>query len=208
MEMINFFEKDINLLGKRIEEAIGKASDEISKQRGLTKVDLEELIVFASVQFGDALDQRIEKAKHETGELISAKLTEFKTQLSDAAEKQKKATIRNATVGVCGAILVSVISLLTKKSGADGFNAIDVYRTVMAAIAGGYLAAIIFKFARTYLETPEIKKNSIIAGASYIDALKPKALGPHLVIFATALLGWAILNETDFIITLLSSIKR
>ena len=206
--MTTWFKDSIDHVGDRLEIAIDKASDEISKQRGLTKADLEGLIVFASIQFGEALDLRIEKAKHETGELISAKLTEFKTQLSDAAEKQKKATIRNATVGVCGAILVSVISLLTKKSGADGFNAIDVYRTVMAAIAGGYLAAILFKFARTYLESPEIKKNSIIAGASYIDALKPKALGPHLVIFATALLGWAILNETDFIISLLSNIKR
>lgn len=199
---------EMDHLGDRCEKAIKLASDEISKQRGLTKNDIEELITFTSIKFGEVLDLRIEKAKCETSELISKKITEFKVQLSDAAEKQKKATIRNATVGVCGAILVSIISIITKKSGTDGFNAIDIYRTLMAAVAGGYLAAIIFKFSKTYLEAPDTKKNSIITGASYLDILKPKALGPHLIIFSAALIGWVILNQTDFIISILSNISR
>lgn len=206
--MANWFKEEIEDVGTRLEKAIEKTSEELHKQRSLTASDLKELIVFASDQFGEALDIRIEKAKHETGDLISSKLAEFKEQLSDAAEKQKKATVRNATVGVCGAILVSMISVITKKSGVDGFNAIDVYRTIMAAIAGGYVAATLFKFTKTYLETPEFTKNSIITSVSFIDALKPKAIGPHLVVFATALLGWAILNETDFIISILSNIKK
>lgn len=206
--MANWLKEEIADAGLQIEKAIKTASAEIQKQRSLTKSDLEELIVFASKQFGELLDQKIDKAKHETGELISLKLMEFKEQLSDAAEKQKKATIQNVTAGVCGAVLVSLISLVTKKNGAEGLHAVDIYRTIMASIAGGYAAATIFKFAKTYVTSASITKNSIITGASYLDLLKPRAMGPHLMIFATTLLGWAVLNETDFIISILSALKK
>lgn len=206
--MANWFKDEIADVGTRLEKAIEKASDEINKHRSLTKADLEALIVFASQQFGVALDERIERAKHETSELITSKLSEFRVQLSEAADKQKKATIHNVTAGVCGAVLVSLISLVTKKSGAEGLQAVDIYRTIMASIAGGYAAAAIFKFAKSYLTSPAITRNSVITGAAYIDILKPKAVGPHLMIFATALLGWVVLNETDLIISILSNIRK
>jgi hypothetical protein len=206
--MANFFKEEIEDIGGRLEKAIKQASDELHAQRRLTSVELRDLIEFASQKFGEALDTRIEKAKHEASDLVTAKLNEFKTQLADAAEHQKKATVRNVTVGVCGAVIVSVISLVTKSDGRAGINAIDFYRATMAAIAGWYIFSMAFKFIKQYLESPETKKNAVVAGAAYIDLLKPKALGPHLIIFCAALLGWAILNETDFIISLLSTIKK
>ena len=206
--MANFFKEEIEDIGGRLEKAIKQASDELHAQRRLTSVELRELIDFASQKFGEALDARIEKAKHEASDLVTAKLNEFKTQLADAAAIQKKATVRNVTVGVCGAVIVSVISLITKSDGRAGINAIDFYRATMAAVAGWYIFSMAFKFVKQYLESPETKKNAVVVGATYIELLKPKALGPHLIIFSAALLGWAILNETDFIISLLSTLKK
>lgn len=207
-EMANFFKEEIEDIGGKLEKAIKQASDELHAQRRLTSVELRDLIDFASQKFGEALDVRIEKAKHEAGDLVTVKLNEFKNQLADAAVIQKKATVRNVTVGVCGAVIVSVISLITKSDGGAGINAIDFYRATMAAVAGWYIFSMAFKFIKQYLESPETKKNTVVVGASYIELLKPKALGPHLIIFSAALLGWAILNETDLIISLLSNIKK
>lgn len=205
--MANWFKEEIDDVGGRLEKAIKQASEELHAQRRLTSVELKDLIEFASQKFGEAVDSRIEKAKHEASDLITVKLNEFKSQLTDAAEQQKKATLRNVTVGVCGAVIVSVVSLITKSDGQNGISAIDFYRATMAAIAGGYIFSTAFKFVKKFLESPEMKKNSVIAGAAYIDLLKPKALGPHFVIFVAAIIGWAILNETDLIISLLSRIK-
>ena len=206
--MANWFKEEIEDIGVRLEKAIDKAADELHQQRRLTKTDLEELIVFASKQFAEVLDQRIDKAKHEAGELISLKLAEFKSELGEAAEKQKKTTLHNVTVGVCGAVIVSMISIVAHQGESSGVHAIDVYRTIMAAIAGGYFAAALYRFVRFLVATPSLTKNSVIAGASYLEVLKPASLGPHLIVFVTALLGWAVLNETDFIISLLSHFKH
>lgn len=206
--MANFFKDEIEDIGNKIENAIKQASNELHTQRSLTSAEFRDLIEFASQKFGEAIDLRIEKARHEASDLVTAKLKELRTQLADAAIQQKKATLRNVTVGVCGAVIVSVISLVTKSDEAIGISAIDFYRASLAAIAGGYVFATAFKFAKKYLESPEIKKNSVVAGAAYIDLLKPTALGPHLIVFCAALLGWAVLNETDLLISLLSNIRN
>jgi len=206
--MANFFKEEINQIGDKLDLAIQKASSELDQQRRMTSAELKDLIEFASQKFGETLDVRIEKAKHETGDLVSAKLQEFRTQLADAADQQKKATLRNVTVGVCGAVIVSLISLITRSDGGMGVSAVDIYRASLAAIAGGYLFATVFKFLKKYLESPDMKKNAVVAGAAYLDLLKPKALGPHLIVFSIALLGWVLLNETDFLISLLSAIKH
>lgn len=206
--MANFLKDEIEHLGSKLGEAIKQASNELHAQRSLTSAELRDLVEFASQKFGEAIDFRIEKAKHEASDLVTVKLEELKTQLANAAIEQKKATLRNVTVGVCGAVIVSVISLVTKSDGSIGISAIDFYKATMAAIAGGYVFATAFKFVKKYLESPEIKKNTVVAGAAYIDLLKPKALGPHLIVFCAALLGWAILNETDILISLLSNLKN
>jgi hypothetical protein len=206
--MANFFKDEIEDIGNKLGKVVKQASDELHAQRHLTSVELRELIEFASQKFGESLDLRIEKAKHEASDLVTAKLNEFKTQLAEAAEHQKKVAVRNVTVGVCGAVIVSVISLVTKSDGRVGINALDFYRATMAAIAGWYIFSMAFKYIKQYLESPETKKNAVVVGAAYFDLLKPKALGPHLIIFCAALVGWAILNETDFIISLLSTIKK
>lgn len=48
-------------VGAKLEEAIVRASDELSTQRTLTKDDVEYLIRYASAQFATVLDARIYK---------------------------------------------------------------------------------------------------------------------------------------------------
>jgi len=83
--MANFFKDEIDHIGDRLEKAIEKAGEEISAQRSLTKSDIEQLIQFAAQQFGQVLDERIEKARHETSELVVSKIAHMREQLSEAA---------------------------------------------------------------------------------------------------------------------------
>jgi hypothetical protein len=204
--MANWFKEEIDHVGTRLETAIEKAGAEIQQQRSLTRKDMEELISLATKQLGAMLDERIEKAKKETADLVSVKLIEFKSQLNEAADNQKKTAIRNAIVGVVAATSVSAISLLSKKYFAGEVNAIDIYRTLMFAIAAGYFAAMVFRLVRKYFLTPQIAKNAIIVGSSYFEILKPKRLGLHVAVFVLALLGWLVLNQSEFIINLLNTL--
>ena len=83
--MANWFKDEIDHVGDRLEIAIEKAGHEISAQRALTKEDVEHLIRYAAEQFGTALDARIDKARHETSELITLKVAQLREQLTEAA---------------------------------------------------------------------------------------------------------------------------
>ena len=78
--MANFLREEIDHIGDRLEKAIEKAGEEIGSQRSMTKADLESLIRYAAEQFGQVLDDRIDKAKLETSELITAKVTQMRDQ--------------------------------------------------------------------------------------------------------------------------------
>ena len=71
---MNFFKAEINQLGDKLEatvrqagegleQVVLKASEELGKQRSLTKADMQELIQFATQEIGAALDMRLDRAK-------------------------------------------------------------------------------------------------------------------------------------------------
>jgi capsule polysaccharide export protein KpsE/RkpR len=71
---MNFFKDEISQLGDKLESTVRqagegleqvvlKASEELGKQRNLTKADMQELIEFATQEIGAALDVRLDKAK-------------------------------------------------------------------------------------------------------------------------------------------------
>ena len=206
--MANWLKEEIDHAADKLGDVVRTAAQEIGEQRRLTKDDLQELIRFAAAEFGTTLDQRIERAKQETSELVTHKLTEFTTQLKDAAQLQKKVALRNAAVGVAAAIVVSLLSLLFQRQPGGTLDALDLYRTVMFSIAAGYLAVMLFRLGRKYFAAPDLTRNAVVVGASYLDILRPKGLGLHLTLFLLALLGWLALNQAEAIAALLLQLKN
>src|SRR3546814_9609161 len=109
--MANWFKEEIEHFGERLENAVKKAGHEFSSQRQLTKEDMQQLIRYAADQFGTVLDERIEKARDETRQLIQTQIVEIREQLTEAANEQKRATIRNASVAIGTTIIVGMVYL-------------------------------------------------------------------------------------------------
>ncbi len=98
---MNFFKDEIEHLGDKLQTTVKqageglelvviKASEELAKQRTLTKTDMQELIQFAVQEVGISVDQRLEKAKMEVGDLL------------DKTSKR----IRNMLLGAAGLVLI------------------------------------------------------------------------------------------------------
>lgn len=192
--MANFFKEEIDHIGERLEKAIGKASDEISAQRSLTKSDIEHLIQFAAQQFGQVLDERIEKARHETSELIVTKVAHLREQLSEAAAEQKRVALRNATVAIGASILVGVFSIYYKKYAHGDIDLLDVFRSLMLAFAAGYFALLCFRGFQRFFQSSSLTRNGVIIGLRYFDVLRPRGAWGHVVLFMAILLLWCLLN--------------
>lgn len=204
---MNLFKQEIEDVDGRVTKWLAEVEVVVARQRDLARADLNQVVTHAADEFGRVLDGRIDKAKDDIADLVTAKLHEFKTQLSEAAEAQKRVAIRNASVGVSAAILVSLVSLATKHAIAGRLDALDLYRTIMFSIAAGYGAVMLFKLARRYFSSPEITRNSIVVGTSYLEILKPRGLRNHLLVFLAAVLGWVLLSQADAVIELLQRIR-
>lgn len=202
--MANFFKEEIDHVGDRLEQAIEKAGHEISTQRTLTKGEIEHLIQYAAEQFGNAIDARIEKARLETSELITSKLTQFREQVGEAAAEQKRVAIQNASVAVGASILVGIVSLYYKQHFHGEVELIDVFRSVLLAMGAGYLAWMAFKFAHGYLQTTRFKRNAVVVGLKYFDVLRPKGAIGHLAIFGLIVCAWGLLNFGDKLMVLVA----
>lgn len=192
--MANFFKDEIDHIGDRLEKAIEKAGDEISAQRSLTKSDIEQLIQFAAQQFGQVLDERIEKARHETSELVVSKIAHMREQLSEAAAEQKRVALRNASVAVGASIVVGVLSIYYKKYVHGDIDLIDVFRSVMLAFASGYFALLCFKGFQRFFLSSSLTRNGVIVGLRYFDVLRPRGAWMHVLLLSVIFGVWALLN--------------
>lgn len=205
MSILYKFKEDIDHLGEtlngtlqkasdKIEDRIGQLSLEIGKHRNLTKNDIENLIDYAALKFGHAIDERIEKAKSETALLVTEKVTEIRQQLTDAANEQKRVAIRNATVAVSAAIIIGVISLLYKRFFFGELDLLTIFRVILLAFACGHGVWLLSKFISEYWHSSHTKKNAILIGAQYLGIFKVKGTIGHILLFIIVISLWALLN--------------
>lgn len=197
--MANWFKEEIEHFGERLENAVKKAGHEFSSQRQLTKEDMQQLIRYAADQFGTVLDERIEKARDETRQLIQTQIVEIREQLTEAANEQKRATIRNASVAIGATIIVGMVSLFYNRYFHGEMNLIDIFRTLFLSLAAGYAAWLVFRYSQSYFQAPRFKRNAIILGVRYFEVLKPKGAIGHLLAFALIICLWLLFNYSDSI---------
>ena len=197
--MANWFKEEIEHFGERLENAVKKAGHEFSSQRQLTKEDMQQLIRYAADQFGTVLDERIEKARDETKQLIQTQIVEIREQLTEAANEQKRATIRNASVAIGATIIVGMVSLFYNRYFHGEMNLIDIFRTLFLSLAAGYAAWLVFRYSQSYFQAPRFKRNAIILGVRYFEVLKPKGAIGHLLAFALIICLWLLFNYSDSI---------
>lgn len=204
--MATWFKDEIDHMGDRLEKAIEKAGHEITAQRNLTKADLEYLIRYAAQEFGSALDERIDKARHETSELVTQKIGQLREQLSEAASEQKRVAVRNASVAIGASILVGLVSLYYKKYFHGELDLIDIFRSVLLALASGYMAWLIFRTLQSYFLSPKFKRNAVVVGLKYFDVFRPKGALGHLVVLGLVIAAWALLNYGERLAALLQGL--
>src|SRR3546814_17439373 len=113
----------------------------------------------------------------------------MREQLTDAANEQKRATIRNASAAFGATIIVGMVSLFYNRYFHGEMNLIDIFRSLFLALAAGYAAWLIFRYSQSYFQAPRFKRNAIILGVRYFEVLKPKGAIGHLLAFSLTKIG-------------------
>ena len=185
-------ENAVKLAGQQLNDTVTQISAEIHEQRKLTKDDIQGLVDYAALKFGETLDSRIEKLRLEASTLVTQKISQVRTELTEAANEQKRVAIRNAAVAVCASLLVGMVSLFYRRYLHGDIDLIDVFRSFMLAMAVGYALWLIFKHVGTYLQASRFKRNAVIAGLGYFNALRPKGAVGQVFILVLIVALWAL----------------
>lgn len=202
---MNFLKDEIDQLGGMVEKSIRTASVEIqghvdrigaelTNQRTLTTADLRLLIDYAADRFGSALDERVKAAKTEIASLLSEKVAEIRTELTEAATEQKRTALRNASVAVLAAIAIGLLSLAYKRVLHGEVDLMTVFRAVLAAIAGGHAIWLLQRAVTRYYRMSRLKRNVLVASAQYFGVIRGRGVGGHLLVLVIVIAMWATLN--------------
>lgn len=144
----------------------------------------KELIDYAAEKFGKALDERIEKLKSETGDLITAKLAEVRKEMSDAADVQKRSAIRNLGVAVFASVLVGIVSVLYRRYVSAEVDLYFLFRSVVLAIAVGHGIWLLSKGISNYVNASKLKKDAAFYASQYLGVFRIRGIVGHLVVLA------------------------
>lgn len=154
----------------------------------------EELIRFAAAEFGKALDERIEKLKTETGQLITDKLVEVRNEMSEAADIQRKSAIRNLSLAVFSAIVVGLVSLAYRHAVSGGVDLFVVFRSVVAALAVGHFIWLTARAFSNYVNASKLKKDAAFYASQYLGVFRINGVAGHLAVLGLLAGIWIYLN--------------
>ena len=192
-------DKTILLAGTQAEDKISRLSEELHAQRKFTAEDIERLIDYAADRFGSTIDSRIEKLRNETSALINQKIEHIRNELASAASEQKRVALRNAAIAVLASIAVGVVSLFYRKYGHGELELVDVFRSLLLALAAGHGLWLAFRLFSDYLITSRIRRNAVIVGLRYFDVLRPKGAWGQLTLFAVLVIAWFALSYSSIL---------
>jgi hypothetical protein len=154
----------------------------------------KELIDYAADKIGKSLDERIEKLKIETGDLITAKLAEVRKEMSEAANIQKKSAVRNLGVAVFASVLVGIVSVLYRRYVSGDVDLYFLFRSIVLALAVGHGIWLLSKGISNYVNASKLKKDAAFYAFQYLGVFRIRGIAGHVVVLAMLVAVLVYLN--------------
>lgn len=154
----------------------------------------EDLIRFAAAEFGQVLDQRIEKLKTETGDLITEKLAEVRREMSETADMQKRSAIRTMTIAVFSAVAVGVVSIGYRQLATGNLDPYFMFRSVVLAIGVGHGMWLAARALSNFVHASKLKKDAAFYASQYLGVFRIRGVAGHLVLLGLVACAWVYLN--------------
>ncbi len=172
-----------------IDQKLDKISQELHNQRSLTKDDVRELVDYAADRLGGVLDQRIVVMRREITELVVERTEYFKSEVDaffiqrqrDLARERRR-LILNILLATGAALTVGAVSLFYK--GIAQMDMLNVFRVVLASLAGGYGVWLAASLMNSWLRMTEHRKDMVFIAARYWGWLRPGSIFATLVMLA------------------------
>ena len=185
---------------KEVDAKLDKISAELHSQRSLTKEDINEVVDYAAAKLASTIDERVAVIRTEITGLIQEKVEYLKSEVDDFFVKRQEDLARerrrllvNVLIAVSASFVVGLFSVLYQRYVQGSMNLFGVFRTVFAALAGGYMAYLLVSVARRYLRMSEHRKDMVYLAMRYWGVLRPESVFAHLLLLAVLSLLFATL---------------
>lgn len=187
----------INRASLEISKRIDHISAEIAKHRSLTSEEIKEIIVFATANLATAIDARVANAKSELSSLVTIKMSEIRTELTEVANEQKRTAIKNVIVAVSAAIGIGVISLVYRRLFHGEIDLMTVFRAILAATGCGHAIWLVQRFIVRLFSMSRVRRSVIVAGAQCAGMSSSRGALGHILLLVAVTSGWIVLTFWD-----------
>jgi F0F1-type ATP synthase membrane subunit b/b' len=179
---------------QEIDTKLDKISLELHNQRQFTKDDVKELVDYAAGRLSVVLDDRIGVMKREISTLAAEKTEDLKREVDsffiqrqqDLARERRR-MVFNVALAVVASLGVGLVGLWYK--GIVGRNSADmfeVFRIVLASLAGGYGVYLAVNLLTRWLRLSEHRKDLLFLAARYWGVLRPSSVFATVVMLLIA----------------------
>ncbi len=184
----------ISVASEEFEKNVRIISEELHLQRELADEKAKALIDYAMKQLDATIEKRVAAIHAQTSSLIDEKVAGLRKSLSEAAQEQKEAFVRNASIAVGSALLVAVASVISKKISNSPIDALTVFRIVLGMLTIGGAASLAFRIFRRYRSRSSVEKDVIKLVIHDVGIIHPRGVGFHVGVLILAGGIWLLLT--------------
>lgn len=172
-----------------VDAKLDKISAELHNQRSFTKTDVKELVDYAAERLGDTIDERVRVMKEEITALVQDKVEYLKNEVDsffvrrqqDLARERRRLFV-NLLIAVIASVAMGALSLAYQRIAQYHLDLYFIFRTVFAALIGGYGAYLFVSLIRKYRRMSEHEKDVVYVSMRYWGVLRPESILGHVLL--------------------------
>lgn len=206
------FQRALMDASREIDAKLENISREIHSQRQMTKDDIKELVDYAALRLGDAVDERIQRTRAELAGLVREKIDVFKHEIDtffirrqeDLARERRRLVI-NIGIAVIASVVMGALSLMYHRATTGRMDIFDVFRVVFISLTAGYGIYLAVRLVMRYLKMTEHRKDLVFFAMRYVGVLRPESILSYVVLLILSLIILGVLLFPDTLLQWLGS---
>lgn len=189
---------------REIDAKLDKIAQELHSQRQFTKDDVKDVVDYAALKLGTAVDERIHATRLELATLVNEKIDVLKQEIDhffirrqqDLARERRRLVI-NVTIAVTASVLMAAFSLLYHHYTRGGIDIFGFFRVIFISLTVGYGIYLGARLVMRYVKLTEHRKDVLFFAMRYVGVLHPESIFSYVVLLILSLLVLGVLLFPD-----------
>jgi len=177
-----------------LKESISLISREMNEHRRMTKDEVEALIHTAAQVLGEAIDQRMTRARDDASVFFTEKINALKAEFEDAAIRSRRTLYFNIGISMAAAMSMAIVGLLYKKASLGELDIFSTFRVLAISAGAGSGLYGILKLLRQWSTMSGAKRNIATITLSAAGLIRPNGAAGFFIISVLLFAAWAAMS--------------